>query len=693
MSSSAGHIGGIASFSTPPKQSMSSLHPTGGANRTPTRPGKGVQSKRSYISLDHLTNFSLPPRQQPNTPAPRRRKKPISQQVWNKESGWFIGCNYNDCYFSATSLTEFVNAQYRFVMKPTEDYTVHFADPDMFVVVLAFELVPRTDTSSRFPSFFQWQDILQVIIPPSIGESLDLVSEATSCPICLTSPPVAPRVTKCGHIFCFPCILHYLQLGSTPKWNRCPICFDSVNESHLKCVRWGAPLSAAENPSGVPGSIVKMRLMERPHITTMALPRSATWPSDLIPPHQAPFHFLPDVGTFAKFMLATPEYLVENLTQELDQLEQESKVLETFQDELGLSFVRAAKEKVAHQIEKASALESTALSAAIRNARKVMSEQEKKIAEREERRSSRRADVDNPGEVPDALLALQSAGASSSSIALRPSSNPTRGPKARKNVNPTPPPSSYFYYQAANGAPLFLHPLDTRILLGHFESFADLPDVIEFTTTETSYVTSTINDEVRKRYKYLSHLPEGADVVFLEAGFDLGAIVGADGLKPFEGALKLRQGKKREKERKEERARIKAEERERDAAFRAIASSARPLDRIGERSPSPSPLPTSPQHHTVDQNSGDTNSNTPTGAWGNRSFAATIRNAPTPRQQPRRPQNRERDRDREDEDWEMEIDAAWLELENAARSGRNGSGGRKKAGKKLLVLSSGRVRS
>ena len=28
-------------------------------------------------------------------------------------------------------LLEFVNAQYRFVMKPTGDYTVHFADPDM----------------------------------------------------------------------------------------------------------------------------------------------------------------------------------------------------------------------------------------------------------------------------------------------------------------------------------------------------------------------------------------------------------------------------------------------------------------------------------------------------------------------------------------------------------------------------------
>ena len=32
--------------------------------------------------------------------------------------------------------TEFVNAQYRFVMRPSGDYTVHFADPDMYVITI-----------------------------------------------------------------------------------------------------------------------------------------------------------------------------------------------------------------------------------------------------------------------------------------------------------------------------------------------------------------------------------------------------------------------------------------------------------------------------------------------------------------------------------------------------------------------------
>ncbi|KAG8985292.1 hypothetical protein FRB90_004830, partial [Tulasnella sp. 427] len=406
---------------------MLSTPPNNGGN---DRKGKGPAAKRSYVSLDHLTNFQLPPRQQhPLTSSvPRRKKSSIAQQVWNKE--------------------KFVNAQYRFVMKPTEDYTVHFADPDIY---------------------FEWNDILQVIIPPSAGTSgmLDFAtSELTSCPICLTSPPVAPRVTKCGHIFCFPCILRYLAQGKDPKWNRCPICFDSVTESHLKCVRWDSPSPTSTAPSdyqdyetpptasssskSAPATL-KMRLIERPHITTMALPRSPFWPSDLLPPHQAPFHFLPSVQTFAKFMLATPTYLIANLSSELEQLEREKALLSgPYHDQVGLNYVLAAEEKVRHQMAKAAALEEVSpwLSRAIDGARKGMEEMERKVAVREMAKvnAQRKEEEQVVSETPSEMLALQSSSMSTkptTTTAVRPPPPPpptTRGPKSRKNVNPAPPP-------------------------------------------------------------------------------------------------------------------------------------------------------------------------------------------------------------------------------------------------------------
>lgn len=59
--------------------------------------------------------------------------------------------------------------------------------------------------------------------------------EVPSCPICLY-PPVAARITRCGHIFCWPCMLHYLSL-SERNWSKCPICYEAVHGGDLK--RWG----------------------------------------------------------------------------------------------------------------------------------------------------------------------------------------------------------------------------------------------------------------------------------------------------------------------------------------------------------------------------------------------------------------------------------------------------------------------
>ncbi|THV05929.1 hypothetical protein K435DRAFT_646331, partial [Dendrothele bispora CBS 962.96] len=143
----------------------------------------------------------------------------------------------------------------------------------------------------------------------------------TTCPICL-SPPTAPRMTTCSHVFCYPCILHYLHTSEN-KWARCPICFDSVNERRLKNVKWFDGLQSSLTPLAS-GTLLPMRLIQHPAGTTLALPRSSTCPSSLFPtslprlppassqfsnsapgssgPLPTPFHFLPDVYTFSRFM-------------------------------------------------------------------------------------------------------------------------------------------------------------------------------------------------------------------------------------------------------------------------------------------------------------------------------------------------------------------------------------------------------
>ncbi|EKM83967.1 hypothetical protein AGABI1DRAFT_67079 [Agaricus bisporus var. burnettii JB137-S8] len=634
-------------------------------------------AKPAASNLNHLLNFSLPPRQsRPLSSLPRRaRKTGNSHGIWNKE--------------------RFVNAQYRFVMNPNGDYTAHFADPDMHV---------------SHTTFFQWQDILQVIIPRSpvltfASPSFPQDDNQTACPICL-SPPTAPRMTKCGHIFCFSCILHYLSTSDN-KWVRCPICFDSVTERQLKSVKWFDGLvhdtdNAMDSPpvpsssssvidntfESMPalGSSLSMRLIQRPQITTLALPRSHTWPSDLLPPHQAPFHFLPDVYSFAKFMLATPAHLISDFTGDLDQLASERRTLASFGDDLGTCFIDAAETRVRLQIAAAAALDTPALKAKIEKAIRDKTDLEERTAFHQSRRKNEQLARKVPQEeVPVDFLAIKSPSTHSSApstpaeletdtpreVSAR--LQPRNHPKQRRNVNPPPPNTqTYYYYQAASGLPIYLHPLDIRILLSHFGSYPAFPGTIAVKVE--GYSESTIDDNLRKRCKYLAHLPEGADVVFVEA--DLEDVVGADSLKNFESLLKSRILRRKEKGKKDDKAKARAEERERERekhwASSLVYSSSRSeaiaiQEIVDHSSSSTSELENSSS--LPRQNSG---------AWGTKSFASALHSPSTPVND-----NRGQDKPREKIDDEWDMDAAWHELQQQR------SGGGKKKNTKLVILGGG----
>ncbi|KAH8111937.1 hypothetical protein DFH11DRAFT_1610856 [Phellopilus nigrolimitatus] len=630
---------------------------------TATQSGGTVQKRSNKMasgqSLNHLLNFTLPPRQTHALQSiPRRsRKTATGYGVWNKE--------------------KFVNAQYRFVMKPSGDYTVHFADPDIF---------------------FQWQDILQVIIPrtsalaAAVGrqeEHSEQDEGQTTCPICL-SPPSAPRMTKCGHVFCFPCVLHYLNTSDHTKWNRCPICFDSINEKQLKSVKWyDEPTSyddsietsqeASSSSSQIelsgdsarPGSTLRMRLMERPQITTLALPRSRTWPSDLIPPHQAPFHFLPDTFRYSRFMLATPTYLLTDLSRDLDELASERRILSGMKDELSVSFVDVAEAKVRGQMEKAAALETEELKEAVARAEQSMRDIERSFEERGRRRMEREQnpELQDVGAVPDAFLATKA-------HTPKPSST-SRNQRPRRNLNPPPPSTStYYFYQAASGALIFLHPLDIRILLAHFHSYAEFPDSIAVRVDASS--EGSVDGELRRRCKYLAHVPESADVVFVEA--DLAGVVGPETLRTFEAPLRARRAKRREKGKKDDRARARAEEREREKLRLPAAPMTVPAGLGGDSefgyvvSPVSEPRPPSPEEIVVEADPPPPSS-APSGAWGQRSFASALGGRARSGQQSRV----QREAVEEDE-WDM--DAAWHELE----AGGGGGGGRRKRPNRLVVL-------
>ncbi|CAG8468865.1 11168_t:CDS:10 [Diversispora eburnea] len=446
----------------------------------------GAPARRGQISLNHLLNFSFPPRQRyvANTP---RRQRSINYQPFNKE--------------------RFVNANFRFLVNSLGDYTVYQFDPDLLL---------------------QWENIEQVIIT---------TPSTPSCPICLQQP-IAARVTKCGHTFCLTCILHYLFLidneeKPNKKWRRCPICWDAVYAKDLKNVRFW--------------SVRNMKIGDGGN-STLALPRSSTWPprdgSSAFP--SAPWYFSPDALVFSKITIASTDYMRTEYQKDLKELESayhDAKNLDSTEE---IPFIEMAIVNVKEHLEKLQRSLTVDVVEAERRARDFVKSSEMNSSTLDRSQSSFK---DRPH------------------IANIPQKN---DPKSKnKSVQQQPVSSSsssegtYHFYQSDDGQHIYLHPLNIRILKQEFLAYEFFPN--EISVKISGIEESTITEDLRKRFKYLSHLPLSCDVTFLEV--DLKNIVSDSTLQSFSKELLQRDKRRKEKEKREKRVHEKSISKERQRNY------------------------------------------------------------------------------------------------------------------------------
>ena len=85
---------------------------------------------------------------------------------------------------------------------------------------------------------------------------IKLTDNEFACPICLEDRLIAPRVSSCGHCFCYPCILQYLA-HEEQRDKRCPVCFDTVRAAGLK------PVEVRKTTAVSEGYTATFRLMRR----------------------------------------------------------------------------------------------------------------------------------------------------------------------------------------------------------------------------------------------------------------------------------------------------------------------------------------------------------------------------------------------------------------------------------------------
>lgn len=587
----------------------------------------------------------------------------------------------------------YVHANYRFIVAPDRAYHAQAANADVHL---------------------DWNSVLQVLVSEQ--------TQAASCPICL-SAPVAPRMARCGHIFCLPCLIRYMHSTDDDhpvperkaRWKTCPVCWDTIYITETRPVRW---FRGQEGDLPVEGSDVVLRLVKREPGSTLALPRDGA--ESLAAGEDIPWHHAAEVADYARIMKGGEDYMNSQHDAEIEGLrrqEVEDELLfgdDTTWSHKAIAAITEAKQRVRGMGNPPEAPRQPVPKKSLRDS--VPLESPGQVAGAH----AAPHDVESGNGCPTDYVSPSTAGPdlaftpgtsgeadrlsdAMNNVQLEPSTiaqSKQRDPGASRPQDAHGPHGTdqpYYFYQAL--PQFYLSPLDIRILKAAFGEYASFPATI-LPRVEHISTGHIIDDELRKRVKYLGHLPYGCEVNFLEC--DWRDVVGPEVLRHFHAETQKRRKRNKEKEVREEKDRVRAEKEEDDKRWAAahrkrpsIPSSDRPFSDkdfqplnggipvgsppfdIGSSSISP------PQRHGFGALASPSNS--PPGArtvWGT--------TAVRPQSPQAEPQAAARPNDGWLQDWEDEL-MAQQENEAIAQSTTEGSnappGGKKKKKNKITLMS------
>uniref|UniRef100_A0A182T9U3 E3 ubiquitin-protein ligase RNF10 n=1 Tax=Anopheles maculatus TaxID=74869 RepID=A0A182T9U3_9DIPT len=440
-------------------------------------------------SLNHLLNYHY---------APRERDQPVRftrtgniRKLTNQSHG-----RYNK--------EQFLQANCQFVVRAGEDYEGLLAAPDQLV---------------------DWGKVEQIHV---------LSSEEPQCPICLY-PPVAAKMTKCGHVYCWPCILHYLAL-SDKTWRKCPICYEAI---HLPDLR-----SAVSKPFHAfgTGEYVTLQLMRREKGTMKVVEvNDEVGLGGMIPPAGVSIpHFDAAVGNSILTKL-----LLTDTVQMLKIIERERKELE---NQLVSDGAEAPENMFVQQALDILGERRTLLKAAKAIVFPV-------AAEKTVMREASDAATDQQQPADSAEDSHDGASEASSDFMIDEESNFTVGDI---DIVPTAQCAGqhYYFYQSLDGQPLFLHSINSRMLQAMYGSLDRSPPRITGRVVQKD--SCSMDENLRRRLKYLEHLPVCTQFDVVELDFGTPAD-GRDGLVSeavlslFHDELSMRQRTRQKRARAEQK--------------------------------------------------------------------------------------------------------------------------------------------
>ena len=379
------------------------------------------------------------------------------------------------------------------------------------------------------------------------------------------------------------------------RWKKCPICWDSIYISETRPVRW---FTGQEGERPHEGGDVVLRLIMRQPGSTLALPRDGA--EGLESADEVPWYFAAEVMDYARVMKGSEDYMLEQYQIEIDELQQQEK-----EDELMFGeetqWIKRAVASITEAKERAKDLGNPPIvpqQPSERKPRRPPVEFREYSKDIPEYYLLQRA-MKSGQSLPPSLLDVQSTSSGTPADHSREVSSPpddalsqtTTLTNSNTSIN-TPPQaatpypkqqsvsrsqgrdgagshyhksdSPFYFYEAL--LHYYLSPLDIRILKAAFGDFSSFPTTI-LPRVERVSTGHIVDDELRRRAKYLSHLPQGCEVGFLEC--DWTEIVSPEVLKGFEVEIERRRKKNREKEIREEKERMRAEKEEDDKRWAA----------------------------------------------------------------------------------------------------------------------------
>lgn len=585
--------------------------------------------KGKKVNLNHLLNFSY-----------------ARSESYEEHPHWFSGTSRGGRRKGGSRISynkeQFLQANCQFVVKEDGDYTIHNIDPDKLV---------------------EWDSVELIKVNSH---------EVASCPICLERP-LAAKMTRCGHIYCWPCILHYLALGEK-SWRKCPICYESVHDTDLKSV------VTQEVHKYQVGETITMSLMRREKGTTYALPK-AFWEK-----REGKIHDYNDNinrTSFLKLLSISEEDVQKFIIEaEREALELKLKGAETsevaFIDsalhmlkarELSTGVSTSSSNRSSEsgspkpELPEPSVILPTRLpSTKLKSYASAFSDEEEEMEESLDKMPSPEISESNVKNVSDRSISPSEPVETQSNrdpsppivgVAMAAKSDSEPGEDlaslcgSPKDPRQSPPvdmmpdglpveeaaahlemplivddqqnkkrqftDDAFYFYQASDGQHIYLHALNARCLVKEYGSLANCPDTITANIIQMENVF--MSEELRKRLRYLGHLPLTCEFEVAELTLKP-PVLSKETLKFFTDEIDKRRRLRQKKNREEKRwtRKVQDEENKKMAKYNIYGTDSRIVQSQFMSSGVSENRPTSPTARSDDSSHSVSSVNTPVGS-------------------------------------------------------------------------------